>query len=147
MNREQVKNRVRIFFEGMDWLFQIQNLSKKIDWMKEDEDGKAAEVIYREDYQTITIKIYPCFFEEEPEEQRKVLLHELCHVITIPMNRLTIEFMQGKAVTDETVRSIHERCTSQIENILDGLLQKRLQYAVRTYGEYLSKKKKGKKKK
>ena len=142
MKQEQTKKRIRKFFEGMDWLFQIQNLSKKIEWMKEEEDGKCAEVIYREDYQTITIKIYPCFFQEHPEDQRKALLHELCHVITIPMNKLTVEFMQGKAVTDETVRSIHERSTSQIENILDVLLQGRLCYAKKAYNDYLGKKKK-----
>jgi hypothetical protein len=143
MKREQAKKRIRVFFEGMDWLFQIQNLNKKIEWMKEDDGEKCAEVIYNEDYQRITIKIYPCFFEEELEDQRKALLHELCHTITIPMHKLTIEFMQGKAVTEETVRHAHERATSQIENILDGLLQGKLYYGKEAYAKYL----KGKKKK
>lgn len=139
MKKEKARKRIRVFLEGMDWLFQIQNLTKRILWEKEDEEGKCAEVIYREDYQSIDIKIYPCFFEEDLVGQRKILLHELCHTITIPMNRLTLDFMRGKAVTEETVRVAHERSTSQVENILDGLLQNRLCYAKRTYNNFLKK--------
>lgn len=135
------------FLEDLDWLFQIQNIQKKIEYFKEDEDSKAAEITYREDYQTINLKIYPCFFEESPEDQRKLLLHELCHTITLPMNRALIEYMQGKAITEETARVLHERATSQIENILDGLLQGRMRYALRGYKDYLDKPKKIKKRK
>lgn len=136
---ENNKKRVVKFLEDMQWLFQVQNYERKLSIMKEDLDDKCAEVIFNEDYQRIQIKLFPCFFEQTLEEQRKALLHEFCHTITIPMNKLTIDFMSGKAVTEETVRTVHERSTSQIENIVDGLLRLRFAYARKGYNHYLKK--------
>jgi hypothetical protein len=135
------------FLEEIQWLFNINNFDRRLSIMKEDEDDKCAEVTFVEDYQRIKIKIYPCFFKDNPKEQRKALLHELCHCITIPINRLTVDFMHGKAVTEETIRHEHEKATSKIENILDGLLQGRFQYARTAYNNYLPNKKKKKRKK
>lgn len=133
------KEKALKFLEDIQWLFQVQNYEKTIEIMKEDEDEKCAEVTFTEDYQRIKVKLYPCFFEQTAKEQRKALLHELCHTITIPMNRAFVEFMEGKAVTQETARVLHERATSQIENIIDGLLQGRFSYARKAYNNYLKK--------
>lgn len=136
---ERQKKRIMKFLEDMQWLFQVQNYDRKLTLMKENDGDKCAEVTFNEDYQRIKIKIYPCFFEETLVEQRKALLHEFCHTITIPMNKIMIDFIQGKSVTEETACNIHERSTSQIENILDGLLQGKLSYARRAYKNYLKK--------
>lgn len=139
--------RIVKFFDGIQWLFQVQNFSRNLTIQKEDEGKKVAEIIFREDYQEIEIKIYPCFFKENLKEQRKILLHELCHTITIPQYNMLIEFIRGKTITEESADSIHERSTCQIENILDGLLQNRMSYARLAYKEYLKVPKKRKKKK
>lgn len=134
----KTKQRIREFFEDIRWLFQINNFQSCIEYPTEDSDDMAAEIVFRENYQTLTLKIYPCFFEERPEEQRKIILHELCHSITIPMNKLASEFLKGDvAVTEKTLYETMERSTSQIENILDGLLQGRMTYAKNAYKNFI----------
>lgn len=136
---EKKKLRIIKFLEDMQWLFQVQNYERKLNIKKEDEDDKSAEITFNEDYQRITIKIFPCFFEQTLEEQRKALLHEFCHTITIPMNKLLVEYIDGKSITQETARMVHERSTSQIENILDGLLRGRFSYARKAYKDFIKK--------
>lgn len=131
MNKDTSK--VCKFLDDIDWLFAIQNFDRNIVLKEKDEDNKCAEITFEEDYQRITVNIYPTFFKQTDKEQRKALLHELCHTITIPMNQLSIDFIRGKAVTEETFYSTMERATSQIENILDGLLRGRFKYASKAY--------------
>ena len=69
--------RIIKFLEEIDWLFSLNNFDRKIILKKEDEENKYGEIIYDEIYQTITINLYPCFFKQKLEEQRKILLHEL----------------------------------------------------------------------
>lgn len=54
--------RIEEFLEGIQWLFQIQNMDRKLNLMKEDDGEKRAEIYYDEEYQTIKISLYPAFF-------------------------------------------------------------------------------------
>jgi len=140
------KGRILKFIDSFQWLFGVQNYSRTIVFEKEDYDDITAEITFNEKYQRIKIKLYPCFFKEPLEEQRKALLHEFCHVLTIPMKCLFSDFQDGKACTYETIKNTNERETSQIENILNGLLQGRLKYATTAYKNYIKVKRKCKKK-
>lgn len=143
--------RIEKFLEEMQWLFQIQNFERKLTIAKNDEDEndekKAAEITFDETYQFIRIKIFPCFFKETLKDQRKYLLHELCHTITLPEKLLLHNMIDGKLVTQEEIRKANEKATSQIDNILDGLLQGRMSYARKGYSNYLQIKKKKKRRK
>jgi len=140
MNKQRVIN----FLTDIEWLFGIQNFDRKLTFKNEDDGGKEAEVNFDEEYQRITVKIYPCFWGESLADQRKALLHELCHSITLPSKVLFWDFIDGKATTKDHANDVNERATSQIENILDGLLRGRFKYAKRAYSEYIKKTKKKK---
>lgn len=126
------------FLNEIDWAFGLNVFEKKLVIEKEDDkNNTAAEVEYRQDYQEIYITIYPRFFKQTKAAQRKILLHELCHSITLPSKTALHEFLEGKLVTPERIRQINEEETSKIENLLHCLLTKRLRYMREAYANYL----------
>jgi hypothetical protein len=129
--------RIYNFLQQIDYLFSLNNFEKKVAEADKDEGGKMAEFHFEENYQRCTLIIFPRFFEESLEEQRKCLLHELCHSITIPSKSGMCELAEGKLVTPQQVDEINEKETSIIENILDRLLRDKLEYAKKAYGDYL----------
>jgi len=139
------KKRILKFLEAMDWMFSLQNFTTELIFIKNQKGQQTAEVFYDEKYQNIIIKIYPDFLEEEFINQRKILLHELCHSITLPSKTIFYDFIDGKAITKEQITEINEKATSQIENLLDSLLRNRLLYAKKAYADYIKPKVKSKK--
>ena len=140
--------RIENFLENIQWLFQIQNYDRKFSILKADDGEKKAEIHYDEEYQTIKISLYPLFFKSKLEDQRKILLHELCHTLTLPQKILFFDFIDGtKTATKDQSIFLNERETSQIENIIDGLLQGKFTYAKKAYRDFIKVKKVKKKKK
>ena len=127
--------------DELQWLFHLNNYDRQLNLEHKDEDNKGAQITFEEEYQRITLDIYPCFFKETPEEQRKMILHELCHTITIPLKVLANDLADGVLVTRQQIKEESERSTSKIENILNGLLQDRLVYAKQGYKNYIKKNK------
>jgi hypothetical protein len=126
--------------EGLQWLFGIQNYERSIlvkDKDEEKEDGTScAEIYFGDKYQEIELTLYPSFFKKNLEEQRKVILHELCHTLTIPSKDAGYKLLNGGLVTPRELDFINEKETSQLENILDGLLRGRLKYSLEVYQNY-----------
>lgn len=130
--------RIEEFLNSIDWLFDLNNFDRSIKLEKTDPpDGALAMVVYVEEYREISIKIYPHFFDYSLATQRKCLLHELCHALTLPSKTAMHDLLDGKLITPEQIRRINETETSKLENILNGLLSGRIQYASRAYKKYL----------
>lgn len=138
-NLDKQKKKITDFFEAIDLLFQINNFSKTIICKEQDDEKKCAEIFLDIPYQTIEISIYPVFFRRTQKEQRKDLLHELCHCITLPTKIALHDLLSGKLIPSHILQNINEEATSKIENILDGLLQGRFKYATKAYSDYLKK--------
>jgi hypothetical protein len=126
--------------DSFDWFFGVKRLEREIVYKKEDEGMKSAEIKYEEDYQRITLYLYPCFWEGDLKERRKTILHEYCHIITIPSKVGMRELLDGKLITYDRIQEINERETSQIENVIDCLLQKHADYLSKSYKNYLNEK-------
>ena len=107
-------------------MFGIKYYDRGIVYKKEDKDGIAAEISYDEPYQRVTIYIYPSFFKETILDQKKALLHEFCHLITLPSKVLTYKIIDGGHVSFDEAKNENERATSKIENLIDALLNNRL---------------------
>lgn len=134
--------RIMNFLDSMDWFFGIQNFEKSITVEKEDrkfDDNYQfnASIIFEERYQRVSVTIYPNFFKHCLSDQRKMLLHELCHSFTIAGKKLLHDFLDGKFVTPQEIHSTNEKMTSQIENVLDKLLKGGGRYALKAYKEYI----------
>jgi len=55
----------------LDWMFGTAVFDRELLYVKEDEEGKIAQITVEEDYQRITIRLYPLFFTKDLVEQRK----------------------------------------------------------------------------
>lgn len=131
------KQRIITFFNDVDWAFGINGYEKELCFPEEDKDQIAAEINYREKYQDVTIYIYPRFFKQSLDKQRKTLLHELCHSITLPSKSAIYDTLDGKLITPDRASQIDETAASKIENLLHALLIGKLKYFKDAYKNYL----------
>lgn len=137
MRKRNTKKKIMEFMSDMQWLFECGNFDRIIVYPEKDKDHLMAEMSMEEDYQRIKLTIYPTFFKEREEDQRKALLHELSHIFTIPLSCIGKELLDGKFHSREEICFAHERAASKIENVLDALLQGRFKYAKKAYEKYL----------
>ena len=100
----KVKKKISKFLNDIAWFFQINNFDKVITYKKEDKDGLAAEFTFEEDYQRITLWIYPIFSTHPLKEQVKFLIHELCHSITAPSKKALYDFLDGRLITPNRIK-------------------------------------------
>jgi len=134
----QRENKIQQLLNKLDWMFNLHHFEKEIVFEAND-NGNLADISYEENYQRLTLRIYPCFFKQSEVEQRKTILHELCHTITLPLRTAFHEFLDGKATTKEQIKFLNERETSILENLFDLLLKGELNYAKEAYKDYINK--------
>jgi hypothetical protein len=136
------KKRIMNLLEQLDWMFGCQNYQRSVRFEDKDielSNGRipALEININDDYQELIIIIYPHFFEHDLDNQRKLLLHELCHLITDRLKNLALDLFNGRFRTYDDIQESKEKATSQIENILHKLLCGGMRYAKKAYKEYL----------
>lgn len=137
----QFPNYIHSFVDDMSYLFGVRHYELGLVKAKRDKDKVVAEIEHEEDYQRITITIYPTFWEQSQEEQRKFLLHEFCHTLTDPIFDVAERLRNGRVETHEHQRIANEKSVSRIANILDSLLRGKSRYARESYAKYLDPKK------
>jgi hypothetical protein len=129
--------RIEQFIEQMRWAFGLQNHDFDHDFAKEDSNSLAAKIRNQDDYQRITITIYPCFFKYSLREQREYLLHEFCHYLNESIAQTAWNLLMGKLETEEHYRWANEKSTSMTANIMDKLLDGKMKFAKIAYKKYL----------
>lgn len=142
MNLKQNKKKVMKLLEQLDWMFACQNYDRSIIFKEEDELNDrgiklACCIEINKRYQEITIIIFPHFFEHDLLDQRKLLLHEFCHLITENMKLIAHDLLNGKLHIAAEIHEEKEKVTSQIENLLHKLLCGGMRYAKDAYKEYI----------
>lgn len=125
------KSQINKYLSKLDWLFGLQHYDKELIIKEKDKDDKLAEIITDHKYQNITVEIYPLFFKEKEEQQKKILLHELCHTITADSRLSAWQLLNGDLVTNERLKEINEQTTSKIENIIWGFLNKQFNHLIK----------------
>jgi hypothetical protein len=142
MSRKQ-KRRIIALIESFDWLFGSQNYDLEI--VSEDEEciyeekSIACEVKIDRRYQQMLIILYPRFFEHDLEQQRKLLLHEYCHLITGKLKTTCEGMLNGELHTIREIYEASETATAQIENLLHKFLKGGGRAYKKAYKEYLRK--------
>jgi hypothetical protein len=69
-----------------------------VDWGAAEREGSNAETETNVPYRWAFVRICPPFLTESPTERRRIIIHELCHVLTAPA------FEAACAVLDELVK-------------------------------------------
>lgn len=136
--QKQNKKKLMDLVFGLAPMFSVNMLDIEYRWMKEDDNKDlCADITYDEPYQRITIRVYPVFFSLDLREQRKAILHEMCHIITLPSKLQANQLANGKIVTEQSSTDTNEKQTSQIENILDMLMTAKTTKAKTAYDNFL----------
>ncbi len=125
-----------------DFLFSIQNYSRLMRFMESDEGSILARCKIDEDYQRMTIEIYPCFWAKSVSEQRSTILHEFIHIWFEPLVLEATKAINDQFVNKESIRRALERGVSSAESVLDRLFVGKLRYARKAYTRYKETKKK-----
>jgi hypothetical protein len=82
----------------------------------------AAEIYVLNRYKDATITIYPHYFKQSKETQKRVLIHELCHIISGIQNGLLQVARQGEIVPEHEASYAYEEETSWFEKIIAAQL-------------------------
>lgn len=135
--KKQVKKKIMELVEGFYNLFNLNSFDIVYYWMEEDERDVCASIEYDEPYQRIDINVYPKFFTLDQRTQRKAILHEICHTITLPSKIQSASMLDGKLVTEKAITDLNERTTSIIENILDTVFINKSGRAKEAYKKYI----------
>lgn len=86
----------------------------------------AAQISVDHKYLLATITFYPIVYEwykeKKFEDIARVILHEICHILTEPLYRFPLKYLNDQAHDD--LREIRERQTQRITNTLFQLIKK-----------------------
>lgn len=107
---------------SLRWLFGIQNYDFSFSFPDKEEDFEA-DIEIKEDYQCIHMRVFPKFWRNSLEDQRKCIVHELSHFLCNPLSNIVDRMSEGELQTEEHIRVATEKTTSQIENVIDHLLK------------------------
>lgn len=130
------KKRVDEFLGFIENFFQLKNYDSGTVYKKEDESNIAASIKIEEDYQRITLFLYPYFWKLSLDEQRSTLLHEGVHYLIQPIADIAQTLLNGQLKTSEDKRIAWERSVSSTTNIFDFLLRGERKWPFKEYQEY-----------
>ena len=97
----------------------------KFEW--EDSDN-FAEIRIDTKYLNATLSIYKPLYKEYKANGKKafakIILHEICHLLTEPQYDDTMKIFNGKLLHNDTINDTRERQTQRVTNALWALLDK-----------------------
>src|SRR3990167_5710105 len=98
MKKKPSTKRVTDFLESVDWMFELNNFERMISVkgiQPDEQKNLTAEIFIDTVYKTLTINLYPIFFDLSLDLQRKALLHELVHTILEDGKRISTDLLSG----------------------------------------------------
>lgn len=117
-----MQKKVRQFIKDFTGFFGLTHFTIEVDFPAQKEN-LLADIDTETRYQRININVYKCLFKETPEEQRKTLIHELCHTILHELEMCAWNLRNDKAVSKSHIEQTVEVTTSKLENMFDILLK------------------------
>lgn len=134
------KDRVKALASVFDGFFSIKSFERSFVWMNEDNgdgSGVAADISIDFEYQRVTIRVYPAFWKEDIDIQRKMILHEFCHILVARLQHLTEDLLAGKLRTEDEKKKVVEECTSRITHLLEMMMSGYWRDVPKAYAAYL----------
>jgi len=86
--------------------------------MVNDENGWAATCDPDEVYFHATISVYPSFWKHRKLEREEIIVHELCHCLTVGSIKMSRDLLEGDLVTAKQIKENNEMLTQRITNIV-----------------------------
>ena len=95
-----------------EWYIDVSYMAENID--KSGDYTTNADVCTCSVYLKAHIRIYPIFWEDTPEKQVRMLVHELCHCLTQEIWDTANHLRDGFMVNSSTIKDQIERLTQRI---------------------------------
>lgn len=136
------KDKIIEFLNWCDWLFDLNNYNRTIKFSKKEHDSwdlVCATMSTDHKYRRFTMKIFPCFFEDDLEEQCKTLIHELCHSITEWLHDCATNLREWKLVTEREIDFERERVTENMAHLIFSLWNGKKKFLGEAIQKYITK--------
>lgn len=89
---------------------------------KKNKDNRVADIAIDTRYLNATLTVYKLGYEEYKkrgrEDYAKIILHEICHLLTEPQYDDILKLYNGKMLLKDTIEDTRERQTQRITNAL-----------------------------
>lgn len=115
------KERVAKYAADMRPLLGLTQWTFNFTFADDDKEGVAAEITSQPEYKRAFITIFPCFWQDTKKDQREIIVHELCHILTDPLYFRAFDLLRGKLVTDRELDFEREQLTETIAVIINQL--------------------------
>lgn len=101
----------------------INRFSIDVCYHSETEDKLAAATVKaKPEYFKATICIEPAFWDQPKEDQKHIILHELCHIIPWELGDHVEQLLNGNFISQDQLSKTTERTTEHIAMIIESLL-------------------------
>jgi hypothetical protein len=81
---KETKPAVAALLRDVCWLVPAWCQALCVEWAESETEGTNAETLTNVPYRWATVRICPGWLTEPHAERRRVIVHELCHVLTAP---------------------------------------------------------------
>lgn len=129
--------KIQNFLNEIGFMFEINNWKANL-ILSHNKEGKYAEITVHRKYREIDLRLFDEFFGLGRREKADVLIHELCHVYTIPQKLIAASLLEGSLHTNEQIAEVNEEETSVFARIISRLLMGELMYARNAYRDFVS---------
>lgn len=78
----------------------------------------AATCTTKTPYLDVALAIFPLFWEQDEIERERIVIHELCHIITQASKEAACSLHNGSFVTWREIEAANETLTDHLTNVL-----------------------------
>lgn len=125
----------------LDFLFGINAKNRELRYKDSDKKvndiSTICEILVEEDYNRVTIYIYPIFWDKDQKERASSIIHEYCHILVNPLHDVAQNLIDGKLETWEHKRVAWEKSVCSIEYLITGFLSGKFKWAKKSFNSYL----------
>ncbi len=121
---QKQKNATKKLLNELKEKLLLSEWDMTLSFLAEDSKDYMAEALIDGKYLRATVRVYPIFWKESEKEQREALIHELCHIISHPINDVWEQFTNGRHVAMAEMEKLNEQMTTRIERIAIKALRK-----------------------
>lgn len=112
--RDQITKYKKILF--------INRFSLDICYHSEPKNNNAAATVKaKPEYFKATICIEPAFWDESKDEQKHIILHELCHILSWELADHVEQLLNGNVISQDQLSKTTERTTEHLAIIIESL--------------------------
>lgn len=135
--RAEDRQRVKEQCLALSSLLNLEDFTFTWHWPDENKEEKSDDgAVWRTNasidtdlrYKRVALTFYPCFFDQDPEEQAAIILHEMAHTVTERQYQLLDVVLRDEIVTRREAVDAREATTQAVAMIMLRLMRSDTSY-------------------